>query len=221
MYMNKHLNQLENAVRSGQISLVEKLLQEFPEIVNLQNQEEELPIEIALASGNAPMVRCLLDHGAELTRVGSMGSSVIEDAFYYAFFEDNRVYLKCLLDTGFNPNYQRTGPEDVPLVSRAALCDLEALRLVLSYGPDINRREGRGWTALMFACAFDIVFFQPEQAPEMIQLLLDAGADPLIRNTDRHKMTAREIAEMQSTADNPYNAKAIEILREAERNKSD
>jgi ankyrin repeat protein len=77
--------------------------------------------------------------------------------------------LRVLLAAGANPNLTpETG--ETPLMSCARTGNLEAVKLLMARGANVNAREkGRGQTALMWAAA--------ARHPEIVKTLIEGGAD--------------------------------------------
>uniref|UniRef100_Q01VM8 Ankyrin n=1 Tax=Solibacter usitatus (strain Ellin6076) TaxID=234267 RepID=Q01VM8_SOLUE len=122
-------------------------------------------------------VRTLLGQAVEIDAGDRLGLT----ALLYAASHGNAAAVKLLLDKGANPNtsYDRTnmvrnGPialtKLTPLMM-APLSSPEAVQLLLDAGGNVNARDGRGMTPLMFAAATD----RPN--PAILQMLLKAGAD--------------------------------------------
>lgn len=74
-----------------------------------------------------------------------------------------------------------------PLMLAAARGDLDGVREVLNFNPDLNRTENDGWTALHFAASGG--------HEDIVEMLLKANANPSIRTTDGR--TARQLAEAE------------------------
>jgi hypothetical protein len=92
-------------------------------------------------------------------------------------------------------------PDETPLMQAAEKGDLPAVQQLLAAKPDVNARDQGGQTALIHAC------LNPQASPEMIKLLLAAGADPNIRS--RNDYTA--LAWATSRGNKPV----IQLLRHA------
>ncbi len=71
-------------------------------------------------------------------------------------------------------------------IMMAPLSSPEVIQMLLDAGADVNARDGRGMTALMFACATD----KPNLA--ILRLLLKAGADQRLESAEHE--TARDWA---------------------------
>ena len=77
-----------------------------------------------------------------------------------------------------------------PLVVAACRGDTAMVRSLLAHGADVDARDGAGGTALIWACDGGDL--------ECARLLLDAGADPRLRNRDGY--TARDRTPRRSEA---------------------
>ena len=77
--------------------------------------------------------------------------------------------------TGVNAPGVTTEPSDA-LHSAAQAGDIDRLKAVLDVGVDVNARDERGWTALMYAV--------DKRYPLLVESLLEAKADPNVRAPD-------------------------------------
>src|SRR5260370_2565955 len=102
-------------------------------------------------------------------------------ALLYAAGHGNAAAVKLLLEKGANPNMSyerenmvRNGPialtKLTPLMM-APTSSPEAVQLLIDAGANVNARDGRGMTPLMFAAASD----KPDLA--ILRILLSSGAD--------------------------------------------
>jgi ankyrin repeat protein len=122
-------------------------------------------------------VRTLLEQPVDIDAGDRLGFT----ALLYAAAHGNAAAVKLLLDKGANPNtcYDRTnmvrnGPialTNLTPLMMAPLSSPETLQLLIDAGANVNARDGRGMTPLMFATATD----RPNLAT--LRLLLKAGAD--------------------------------------------
>ena len=142
-------------------------------------------LAISVHGGHEDIVRYLLDNGADINDTSQM------EACYLG----NVEMLKILLKHGADPNWKQPTTGETQL--HVAACrggqsgTTECVRLLLEAGANPNiHTENRvnsdtyggayvvGETPLHLAAAFG--------DNEMIQLLLDAGADPVARDADGH-----------------------------------
>lgn len=86
------------------------------------------------------------------------------DKFYSAIRENNLTQLKALLDQK-SPVTDDRG--ETPLMYAAEVGSVEAMRLLLDHGADVNAQNAFGSTALMWSVS----------EPAKVRLLLDHGAD--------------------------------------------
>ena len=132
----------------------------------------------AAIAQHAGLTQLLLDHGAD--------PNDEETPYHVVETRDNTV-LKILLASGkLNPQSMST-----LLLRKCDWHDQEGLQLVLAYGSDPNRMTVWGHTALHQAVRRD-------NSLQMIELLLDHGADPLLPNRDG--LTAMAIAARRGRA---------------------
>jgi len=89
------------------------------------------------------------------------------DALYTAIRTDNRVQLSELLKTAANLNHVERRGGATPLMNAAAFGSLEAMRMLLDAGANVNAKSYAGATALMWAAS----------TPAKVRLLVDRGAD--------------------------------------------
>ena len=89
------------------------------------------------------------------------------DAFYSAIRDNDLTRLQTLLDGGASPNLADPRGGATPLMSAAAVGSLEAMRLLLDKGANVNAASTVGATALMWAAT----------DADKVRLLLSRGAD--------------------------------------------
>ena len=106
------------------------------------------------------------------------------DSFYAAIRSGNPTQLTSLIQQGSDVNVKERRGEATPLMYAAAFGSLDAMRLLIDEGADVNARNTAGATALMWA-ATDLA---------KIRLLLDKGADVNVSSTLGH--TVLELAAM-------------------------
>jgi ankyrin repeat protein len=107
-------------------------------------------------------------------------------ALVHATAHGNAAMVKLLLEKGANPNTTfdhplmvRNGPIALTKITPLMMAPLstpECIQLLLDAHADVNARDGRGMTALMFAAASD----EPNLA--IMRMLLKAGADPEVKS---------------------------------------
>jgi ankyrin repeat protein len=103
------------------------------------------------------------------------------EKFYSAIRDNNLNQLKALLDEKANANV--ADDHDItPLMYAAEIGSLEAMRLLLDHGADVNAQNGFGSTALMWSVS----------DAAKVRLLLDHGAE--VNTTARTGRTALIIA---------------------------
>ncbi|HTC32016.1 MAG TPA: ankyrin repeat domain-containing protein [Bryobacteraceae bacterium] len=122
---------------------------------------------------------CVLAMIAVAALAQSPESSV--EKFYSAIRDNNLNQLKALLDEKANANV--ADDHDItPLMYAAEIGSLEAMRLLLDHGADVNAQNGFGSTALMWSVS----------DAAKVRLLLDHGAE--VNTTARTGRTALIIA---------------------------
>jgi ankyrin repeat protein len=211
MIPEKHRPALFRAVERGWVEEVEPLLQGGSD-PNMR-WSGVVPLMLAMRADRLPIVELLLEYGADpnakddkgnsvlgyLYRVPGLQGSAIEERLRKAGVrEDDSVagqllgaassgdcdVVSELLARGANPDV--AGPWNDRALQCAAGCGrADIVRLLLNRGAKVNyRHENRGWTALIAAAQRGYV--------EIVRMLIEAGADPLIPfEDDMPQVTAR------------------------------
>jgi ankyrin repeat protein len=155
-----------------------KLLIEHHADVNGANKRKSTPLFWAMY--DAAKVQLLLDHGADVNARTIDGRTPIYQA---ASMANAAPVLKLLLAKGANPN-AKTLNGMTPLIA-ASRYNLEAERMLIEAGADINATNAAGGTALMLAAA--------SARPEAVRMLLEKGANVNLR-TKRNETALADAA---------------------------
>lgn len=120
----------------------------------------------------------------------------------YAIYHSPFSLVRKLLEKGSDPNYgDHAGfPSVIAVLSTERADKTSIIDLLLEYGVDINQHGINDWTPLHFAAANDDV--------ELIQYLLEKGADPNARTRIDDCATPLEEAEILGRQG------AVNVLRE-------
>ena len=180
---------LHLAAGSENPEIVQMILERNPDI-EARDSQGETPLHSASHHGNPVVVQLLLDHGADpharddegktvLDCAGSLGVSQMlvklnvsqTCALLGAADRGDTEQMQLLLDYGASADV-RDGYDTTPLHLAVFSGRLEAARfLVLKANADVNARDLDGTTPLHMAS------WSSEAIPEMVQLLLENGAD--------------------------------------------
>lgn len=145
-------------------------------------------VELLLAANASPLQKDNTGNDAYAAAV-SAGRQVVallvaEAAAIHAIETENSADLVNALTHGAYANI-RNGAGWTPMMYAVARGDLDLVKKILKYGPDLNRTENDGWTALHFAASTGNL--------DIVKLLLEHNADAFVRNVNGK--TAREIAQ--------------------------
>jgi ankyrin repeat protein len=138
------------------------------------------PLRNAIANGDVDALRRTVAKGGDVNAKDEYGRSMLNSAIKYGTgnfdlmlnhpevrLQTINSMLQVLLDAGANANVVDDN-NNLPLCFAVKYADVNAVRLLIEKGADVNLREGRGHTPL--DCAEDA------QLQEMISLLKENGA---------------------------------------------
>jgi ankyrin repeat protein/cytochrome c551/c552 len=146
--------------------------------VHVKDSRGETALGLAATIGEVETMRLLLAKGADAGAVNAKGETPIILATKSKRPEAVRLLIEKRVDvnvasTSFNT--VRHGPiamiKLTPLHRAAAFGPVEMVRDLLKAGAEVNCRDSRGLTPLMFSVATEY------QSPEIVKALLQAGAD--------------------------------------------
>jgi ankyrin repeat protein len=156
---------LADAAMEGNAEAVRTLLKQAAD-VNAAQGDGMTALHWAAMHGDADLVQMLIYAGANLRATTRLGSYT---PLYLASQQGQAKAIDALLKAGADPMVT-TQHGTTPLMAAAASGNIDAVRLLLDAGSDINARESsRGETALHFAAAND--------RTAVINLLVEYGAD--------------------------------------------
>jgi ankyrin repeat protein len=143
---------------------------------------ESTPLVYAAAEGSDDLVRLLLDTGARVDATGLRSRTALHTALggfsglgYLPAAGNRSAAALLLLEAGADPG-QPDAEGQTPLMLAAAAGDLPVLQDLRRRSVVVDARDDRGRTALLYACR--------EKQPAIVELLLDAGADPNIADDE-------------------------------------
>jgi len=167
------------AVERGDEARMQDLVERGAD-VNAVGRAGMSPLFWALAKRNKVGFQFLLEHGADPNTVARDENGSLILTMVAAIAEDSD-YLRLLLEHGANPD-QETGSIGKTLLYSAIMHGRrENVRLLVEAGADLNNQDGNGQTPMMTAAAVDKFW--------IVRFLLDAGADPSVKNTSSNNVT--------------------------------
>ncbi len=164
------------AARANPSADAVKFLIEHGAEVNATNNFGATAIQTAAASGDLETVRTLIKHGADVN-AHSRGAepNVLwgggRSPLMWAAARGDLAMMKVLIGAGANVNE----PEGfgTALIQAAWMDQIEAARLLIKHGADVNAKDFRsGYTALHWAASSE------RNSSEFVDLLLKNGANP-------------------------------------------
>lgn len=128
--------------------------------------DDKTQLHLACKDGNVELVNELLDLGVEINKQDVDGNTALHIA-------KNIQIVEMLIAAGGNPNLQDYRSGFNPLLDSMVWWNTDKYNLLVPIS-DLNIKSSFGFTALMFSAI--------HHSLDDIKLLLDAGADPYIRN---------------------------------------
>lgn len=142
---------------------------------------DDTPLYFALVHGHIEMVRLLIDRGADLYTEVAGGFTVLS----YAVYRNDFDIVSLLFQKGFDPDFQDSFGQ-TPLFSIQIRTDIAIVKILIDNGIDVNVISSGGATALSVAVSGPVPI-------EIIELLLEAGADPNIGQMKEYNPDTEQI----------------------------
>jgi len=167
------------AYNDGAIEAARLLLEKGAD-VNARDSGGTSALELAAFANNIELARILIAKGANVNNVDALGFTPLLDAAGNG--DRNAAMVKLLIEHGAQVNVKsgdtietvKNGPiklGHLTALQFAAQANYEATEALLNAGADVNAKDVRDATPLVFAVATD----RPN--PKIVKLLLDKGAD--------------------------------------------
>jgi ankyrin repeat protein len=199
---------LNNAARQRKDGMIKTLI-ELGADPNLADEGGTTPLVAAAMRDHVPSIKVLLENGADVDKPGPGGFHPLALAIAEARYE----VAKALIEGGADVSAASGGDGLTPLMLIAAQTSpaegarflpgsthpTDIAKALIERGAEVNSQAKNGMTALMIAATHN-------SAP-MIGLLMDAGADPTLKNAQG--LTATDVAEKNQ---NLEAAQAILVL---------
>lgn len=132
-----------NQVREGNLTAIEALLKEHPQLLTSRDQRGSTPLILAGYYNQQEVVRYLLDKGVAVDEKDSAGNTALMGACFKGYSEVAEI----LIDAGANLD-ERNGMGGTCLIFAITFKRETIARLLLERGADANMRDPEGKTAL-------------------------------------------------------------------------
>jgi quinoprotein dehydrogenase-associated probable ABC transporter substrate-binding protein len=199
---------LTNAARQRHDKTVDLLI-ELGADPNKYDGNGITPLAAALMRDHVPSIKALVKHGANLEEPGQDGFRPLA----LALAEKKYEAAKALMDGGADVSISsgndgltplmlvaaQTGPAEGSIFLPGSTRPTDIAKALVAAGADIDAQAENGMTALMIAAA--------NNSAPMIGLLMDAGADPTVKNA--RGQTAEDVANFNN---NKEASQAIRVL---------
>lgn len=199
---------LQNAARQRKDAMIKALI-ELGADVNRADDTGLTPLVAAAMRDHLPSIKVLIENGANIEQPGPQGFRPLALAIAESKYEAAKALMEGGADVsgasgadGLTPLMiiaAQTSPAEGARFLPGSTRPSDIAKGLLERGAEVNAQANNGVTALMIAATHN-------SAP-MIGLLMDAGADPAVKN--KQGKTATDVAEMNG---NQEAAQAILVL---------
>jgi quinoprotein dehydrogenase-associated probable ABC transporter substrate-binding protein len=208
---------LQSAARQRRDDMIKLLIELGADV----NAGEPTPLAAALMRDHVPSIKVLLEHGADMEKPGQDGFRPLP----LAIAEDKYEAAKALMEAGADVNTPsgdegltplmiaagQTSPAEGAMFLPGSTRPTDIARGLLDRGADVNAQSKSGVTALMVAATHN--------NPPMIGMLIDAGADPAVKNN--LGQTAADVAERNGNLEAQQAIKVLSAAKSASAPESD
>jgi ankyrin repeat protein len=202
---------LQNAARQKKDALIKDLIQLGAD-PNRPDDSGMTPLVAAVMRDHVPSVKALLENGADIEQAGPKGYRPLALAIAESRYEAAKALMEGGADVSVASGHEgltplmivaaQTGPAEGAMFLPGSTRPTDIAKGLIERKATIDAQSNDGMTALMVAAAHN--------SPPMIGLLMDAGADPDIKN--KREQTARDVAELNG---NLEASQAILVLSNA------
>jgi ankyrin repeat protein len=176
------------AAQTNDIEMMKEALKTTP-VDTPAESESYTALMIAANYGFLDMVNLLIEAGANVNAKSDGGVTALQLCISPKHDESARIAVR-LLAAGADAHV-KTGGGNTPLMEAVYMANMDVIKVLLSANVDVNAKNQYGETALM-------TVFVGGDEPEIVSLLLDAGADKELVNVDGE--SAADIAHRLSRA---------------------
>lgn len=144
-----NIQDLCEAAGEGRIELIDKIIKSGVSF-DSQMKEGETPLMCGCATGKIEVVKYLVNKGANIDKTDKIGKTPL-------FFSvqrntsENVVVTKYLIEKKANVNTKLKTNGATPLIKASYTGNIEAVKLLLLAGANINDKDNNGKTALKWA----------------------------------------------------------------------
>ena len=151
-------------VQRGDVEAVRAELERNPHIVDIMGVWDSTALIVAAQAGDEAMVSLLIEFGADVEAVDTVGCTPLMNAV----MQDRAGVLRLLIEAG--ADLEHVGDEEISALTMAVIYDRpELIDVLVAAGAEVDRELG-GMTALDSACK--------QGKARVVERLLEAGADP-------------------------------------------
>ena len=131
--------------RSGSLQEIEILYKENPELINKSNENGYSPLILASYRANIPVVKFLIEKGADINQNSDMGTALMAAAV-----KKNTEIAQLLLEKKADPNL--SDPNGTTALIYAVQFNApDLIKLLLKYNASKNGKDKSGKTAFEYA----------------------------------------------------------------------
>ena len=179
---------LHVAARKGDVKTVKVIMEKCGDsLLEMRDKNERSTLHVAAINGNAEVMKILLSYKPDVLAIDDRGKCPL----HIAAENDNLECAQLLIEADKDCVNYTDFMWRTPLHLSSVYChDLKVIKLLLQNGADVNARDDRRWTPLLYVATAG--------CPQCTKTLLENGAK--LNEWDKNRMTALSLAAKQNKA---------------------